>query len=541
MACALLGCGGPGEADLDAEREAPPLPRPLELPAAAAPGGAAPAEITLRFIERLPALDYVPGSERPAVEGWPAAGEPVTWRAHLRSWFPAEQTVAYVWQLDGAEVARGALTLAPGEAGTVDLVRPWSFERHEVAIVVDPDGALAEEEERNNRLAVDSDALAVGFYVEQTIYDHFRAHQRGLGMGATTFEDWAQRQIALYNELFRRAVYPETPGGVLERLRLDRITLVPDGALPLDPAAHTVGGTFDPASARPNLADRTVDLQWGFPARLVSAYGADEPRSIQNQLLYYSGFVQHELGHARGLIDVYGMALYDGLPGHSVDVAAATDALRVEQVVFNDARGVKMCRAETGLMAAEWTYLDRLSAIVWNRLRGQRARRGNYNEPEDIGWFLNALLPADNRVRIVDAAGAPVAGVELAIYQGTPSPVPPAAPYGRVIDGRADLTVVTDARGEAALGPNPFAASGPVVHTEAFSNAVVLVRASKDGEAWFCLTAAELIERAVPDGPAIAVRRLAAPRGRAPRGRSRRRARAGRGAARAASARRGRG
>lgn len=76
-------------------------------------------------------------------------------------------------------------------------------------------------------------------------------------------------QVESYNLLLARAVYPETPNGVLDRIRLDRVTVVADGALPLDPAGANVGGSFTPAQARPNLPDRSVDLQWGFPSDLL--------------------------------------------------------------------------------------------------------------------------------------------------------------------------------------------------------------------------------------------------------------------------------
>ena len=45
--------------------------------------------------------------------------------------------------------------------------------------------------------------------------------------------------------------------------------------------------------------------------------------------------------------------------------------------------------------------LDRYSAVVLNRMKGMRAREGNFNEPWDMGRFLNDL-PAANHVRFVN-------------------------------------------------------------------------------------------------------------------------------------------
>jgi hypothetical protein len=485
---------------------AAPLPRPLAVPGAdALPPDAAPAprpaELTVQYVQRLPAIDYVWGSANPRVDGWPAVGQRMTWRAHVRNWFPTARAVAYRWELDGREVARGTMTIPAGEVGTADYQLPWAFERHELAFVLDPENAVAEEEEHDNRVALATDALSVGFWVERSVYDWFRAHQHELPEAhADSFEDWAQRQVALYNELFARAVYPETPNGVRERLRLDRVTVVPDGALPLDPAARTVGGAFDPASARPDLADRTVDLQWGFPASTVTSLFADlRTRSINNQFYWYSGFVQHEMGHARGMIDVYGQTVYAGLPGHTV---ALSGLETLGTVSFPAGTAALLFRSEPGLMATDWTFLDRTSAVIWERMKGARARFGNYNSPEDLGWFLNDLLPDDVRLRFVNADGAPAAGVRVSVYQGTRPAGTMAVAYGREYDATPDVVATTDARGEASLGHNPFARAGPVVNDEGFSNATAIVRAERGRFAHvYFLTASDVVVRSAGGAP----------------------------------------
>jgi len=448
------------------------------------------AELTIQYVRRLPAIDFVWASANPRTEGWPTPGQPVTWQVSIKNWFPRSKAVTVQWLLDGNSVARTTVTIPGSAVGTADYQWPWTFTRHELTVVVDPDNAIAEEEEANNRLLVYTNALSVGFYVERGLYDYFRQYQFLIpGAYSTSFEDWAQRQITRYNGLFAAAVFPETPNGVVDRLRLDRITIVPDGALPLDRRAFDVGGTFAAKYARPNLADRTVDLQWGFPADDNAAYRRRE--AVDDNQFYYSGFVQHELGHARTMIDVYGMSVYDGLPGHTVDILEGTTRVAGsaympgDQITFNSFPGLKLFSSETGLMASTWTRMDRYSAIMWNRIAGQRARYGNYNEPEDIGDFLNDL-PANNRLTLVGVNGVPLAGARVRIYQGTERlMVPNEIVYGRRFDDVPDLELVADAAGEVELGRNPFATGGPIVHgklTSLFSNAVVIVRVESGGK-----------------------------------------------------------
>lgn len=396
-----------------------PLPQLLAAPApgpAGLPGAAPPAELTIQFVHRLPEIDSVWGSENAAVEGWPAPGQQITWRASVKNWFPGTQVVSWRWLLDGTEVASGATSIAGGAVGTVDHPWAWTFERH------------------------------------------------------------------------------------------------------LDPRAFQIGRDPEGAPAtRPNVADRTVDLQWGFPKTALSAFANFTDRAIFNPFYWYSGAVQHEMGHCRGMVDVYAFAVFDGFPGFEVDIREGgtripgTALLPGREEINNGFTGRRLSTAQTGPMSLDWTYLDRLSAIVWERMKGKRAKFGNYNESEDIGWFLNDLLPGETRVRILDDAGRPAPGVSLQVFQATPPPLDHwKLPHPRVYDGVPDLRATTGADGEASLGHNPWAASGPVIHTEDFSNATVIVRAGKGGSVkYFFLQVNEAIERAVPDrSAATAVRKL---------------------------------
>ena len=229
-----------------------------------------PADLTLRWIARRPRLDYLWASSDPGHEGWPSVGEEVTWRAQLKNWTGRSlQSVDYEWRLDGEVVVTGQVDVPPHGGASLDLTWAWENTRHTVEIAVDTAHRHTVRNGPCNRLLVHTDALAVGFYVERSVYDYFREHQHQLRVGHSSFEDWAQFQLQQLNDMFAAAIFTGVPEGVLDRVRLDRVTVVPDATLPLDPGAYSIGGSFDPAQARPNIADRTVDLQWGFPYYLL--------------------------------------------------------------------------------------------------------------------------------------------------------------------------------------------------------------------------------------------------------------------------------
>lgn len=402
-------------------------------------------DLTVTHISRLPAIDYV--------DGWPAEGRSIVWRAHVKNFSAHEVTSAWRWTRDGVIVAQGTQAFAANATTTVDLPSSWSFERHRLAF--DVDAVTGEESASNNRLEVFTDALAVGFWVEQSVYDFFRAHQRDLGVGSTCWENWAQRLVGFYNDMAAMAVWPETPEGVRDRWRIEKIVVVPDGALPLAPPLVPQRGR-DPTSGatQPDVRDRTVDLMWGFRTATVGSYGDTRTATLQNPF-YVAPLIIHELGHARYLTDVYGFDLLDQPPAF-VNVLGVTHATQFQ-----------------GLMNRDFTFIDRYSAAALNRIAGARATRGNYDEPDNIGAFLNDL-PAENRVTIRDAGGAPIANAAVEIFRSRTGLFDEwyATSYGDV----PDLTLRTDANGQLLVGRCPFSADGVVVNGWRGSNTVAIVR-----------------------------------------------------------------
>jgi hypothetical protein len=447
----------------------------------------APADLTLRYIERLPRLEYVVGSADPGTEGWPAPGSSVIWRGRLKNWSGRALAVDYAWSLDGARTASGSVDVPPRGEASVDFAWTWERRRRRLELMVDAANRATVPGGPRNRLAVDTDALGVALYVEQAIDDYFRRYQHELRIGNSSFEDWAQLQMQLWNMILEHAVFPETPQGVLDRVRIDAIHVVPDRALPLDSRAFTIGGSFDPTQARPNVADRSVDMQWGFPASLL-AFGVFPDRtSLQpNNQFYYSGYLQHELGHARYLVDVYAWDVYDRTAGSRVEIeeggarVAGSRYMPGASTIYNGTPGIQVHRTpHQGLMTSDWRSIDRYSAVALNLIAGRRALDGNYNEPGNLGAFLDDL-PSQNRLALRDRAGRALAGAQLRVFRAAPGDAS-AAPYSKVFDATPDLELRADGQGNVLLGRNPFSATGRIVLGDPFANGTVIVRVEHEG------------------------------------------------------------
>ncbi|MBI2214536.1 MAG: hypothetical protein HYU52_12895 [Acidobacteria bacterium] len=438
-------------------------------------------DLTVGWISRLPEVDYVWNSEHPDIEGWPAEDEVVTWRGHLRCWTDEDlDDVRYVWKLDGTVIAKGEVDLQQGQHAEVDISLPWSFQRRSLTLAVDVANAVAEESESNNELTVFTDALSVAYYVEQSLYDFFRANQYRLKIGSTSFENWAQRTIERYNDMAALAVYPETPDGVFDRWRLQKIVIVPDRALPLVPLPNfgEMGGEPN-AATHPNKDDRSVDLQWGFTAELARSFSDLETVSLANPF-YSSRALLHELGHARYLTDVYGWNL---LIEPKTTISLVEDGNLVAGSRYLPVvDGYLYKTEELGLMNAEYSYIDRYSAILLNRIAHRRAVRGNYNEPENIAEYLNDL-PEKNEVTIYERSGAPVRNAVVQIFR---SEGESDHWYALNFDASPDMNLTTDANGVVELGRCPFSADGKVVHTWRHSNVLTIVRVKpEEGDALY--------------------------------------------------------
>lgn len=396
----------------------------------------------------------------------------MTWIAHVRNGRAGARIgLPYRWRLDGEEIASGSADL-PGSSSTpIELPWRWTFDRQVLTFEIDGDG--------RNTLSIFTDAISVGFYVEQAVYDFMRENQPALGIDSFSFEDWAQRHISRYNEMAALAIHPETPEGVLDRWRLDEVVVVPDGALPLVPLPNEGQMDGQPnASTHPNTADRSVDLEWGFPATMVPFF-TDVATADESNPFFLSGSLIHELGHARYLVDVYGWNVWTGQSDGS-RIAIKEGGKLVAGSPFMPLSGsYAHFTFEQGLMNQDYSFIDRYSAIVLNFIAGHRAIEGNSNDPDNEGSWLNDL-PAENRLTILNSAGAPIPDASVRVYQATGVPGHFLTKY---YDDVPDLDLRTDENGQVLVGRCPFAADGRIVHQFGGSNVTAIVRVEKSGVA----------------------------------------------------------
>jgi len=464
--CALLlagaGCGKPDPIADDVTRQTSAL--------------ATTNDLTVSHIQRLPTLSWVWDSPNPKVEGWPTAGQSVTWRGFIKNFSSVSRNVAYKWFFDGTQVASSSVSVAANGTGAVDLARTWDFNRHTIKLVVDPANVIAEDEEQNNDLTVYSNAISAGFWVEQSVYDYFKAHQRELtGAKSTCWENWIQRQMARYNQEFQDARYgTDTPNGVLDRVRVDEIVIVQDGALPLN------GGA---ATNDPDFSDRTVDLMWGFPAGLLIPdaqgnllYGNTTDANDGNAF-YFEGSLLHELGHARYLIDNYGFNVHAVPNGTGRDKIAIVDGGR--NIVGTPLLPLVRCdmaykNRQLGLMDEDRTTIGVYSAMALNLIAGRRAVEGNYNAPNNIGIFMRDL-PTQNRITLLDDAnGAALAGASVQVYRSAGT----GDLYGKSYPSTPWRTFTANSSGQITLPQNPF---GDLPPDWMHAGSVALLRVAHNG------------------------------------------------------------
>ena len=405
----------------------------------------------------------------------PEAGDAVTFEAHVVNWGDEATPAAdYRWLIDGATVATGTLVdLQPNEQRVVSLPWTWQTGAHTVGFEIDPNDLIAEATENNNAVVDRTDAISIGYWVEQSVYDYFHEHQREIDEDANSWEDWAQRHIERWNEFSEDAIYELSPLGVLDRFRIDKVTVVPDGALPLS------GGI---PSNHPDLSDKTVDLMWGFPATLLSgSFYADTTNATNTNPFFYEGSLIHELGHARYLIDNYSFDVSNTAAFTSVLVTEGGQPLAGSDLMpflaFNE---VLYYNREGGIMTGP--YRDGWSpyeAAALNLIAGERASQGNANAPGNIGVFVNDL-PQSNRVQFITESGELAAGANVKIFRSEPAP----GFYNKVFNDTVDMEFTTDSSGEILLPRNPFYAD----QSETFAwpePPELLLRVEYDGKLWY--------------------------------------------------------
>lgn len=405
-------------------------------------------DLDVGFIERFPKHDY------DASKGWPASGDATTFQAAVIGWGADEvEHVEYAWSIDGKERKRGVIDRVPPAGGRVRVRLEWTWlpGRHTVTFTIDPEDKVKELTEKNNVVTDFTNALTVGFWVDRQVYDRVHEHLHRKTKEGNSFEDWAQRLIRRWNGIFEEARYPSCPEGVLDRVRLDKVVVVPTDALPLNGGIPT---------NNPDTRDKTVDLMWGFPTRDLRN-GAWDPE--RDDWWIEDLGVLHELGHARYLVDAYGFDV------HAKQILIRDDQGRLitdgDKYMSGD---IPHWRKYSGQMGGDYGRLSEYDALCWNWKAGRRAKGSPCNAPPDIGSFLQ-LMPERNEFRFVDGEGKPFSNASLDVYQAAGNGKDW---YGKVFDDTPDIKTTLDKDGVAVFGKELF--GGRIVHTFGHSNGVVI-------------------------------------------------------------------
>jgi hypothetical protein len=272
------------------------------------------------------------------------------------------------------------------------------------------------------------------------------------------FEDWLQYHVRLLNWLFARSIYPTSPSGIHLRVRIDRIEIADD--YPVNTAERNSW-----LSDRGLLRDSYAGVLW-LDEELMSSRAA-RSASLVNWLLLHR------------------MAKLLGLTSQAVFDLDVSDCLLRDSTGFYVQRGYRVPDRSVMMIEAGPFLFSEIEAHYLNRaVKHGFARSGAYLHD----------LPRTCGLAVIDAAGRPLADVEVEViqrsmeseYAGAIGPQP--IYLGRTdAQGRFPLIArdapVVDLGGGYASGPNPW---GPLSEDGANGLFLVRLRKNRAEEFHFC-------------------------------------------------------
>ena len=446
-------------------------------------------DIDVTYIERTPRIDFDGPNG-----GLPKVGSPVKWIGHVWNWSAIPVRFTYEWRVDGKSVLKGLSTAPVGGESSVAYPEMWVAKRRNLTLKVQPTVRMMEAVQANNELTIQTDAVTVGFWVERSLWDFMHEHQVQLPTkDANSFADWGQRMMRQWNRMFVEAVYKDYPQGVTERVHLDKITIVPDFALPLS------GGI---PSNNPDNRDKTVDMVWGMegsdinpgivvkkddwwsPEKAIAALtnGDIEKRKIDPPFWCGLGYI-HEMNHARYLVDSYGFNVHTdtGKDPTKWSIKVKADGQYVLGRYMPLKGDMMWSEKHVGHMGGDYWKFSAFETMCWNRVQGKRARGGNCNSPDTIGEFLNDI-PKKVVLQFLDASGKPLNGAEVWVYRahGTGN-----GWYTKVYEDDPAIRTNADDEGKVTFDRSLWSATGKIEHTFGISQSVALLRVTYQGRHYF--------------------------------------------------------
>ena len=365
---------------------------------------------------------------------WPDQGETATFIAHIINKGTIDSgQYSFEWRIDDQIVTTGSDSSIPpqGEA-TQQIEWEWKAGRHYVVFEIDPQNLILETAEKNNKIEDFTDALTIGFWVEETVYSDFNNLENGAG--TYSWEDWAQRIIQKMNWMFEQSAYPLAPNGIVTRVRLDNITIAPDGTL------------FNQTDHAPY--DTSYDGRWGFP---IEVYG-NGCQCCPTDICYdVPWWVIHELGHYLfGRVDIYGLDIQGGdvevLDEEGIPIAGTPLLPYIAyDVVHYASRIYDVMHSHIYSIFSDYHAYS--LNIDWPP--GQRTHPGWW------GYIYN--IPSETIVRVLDNNDQPIPNVEVSVYQAVDGDGT-SGPYSQNFDNTPDIVGVSDSQGLFSLGSSPFGA-----------------------------------------------------------------------------------
>ncbi|MFH0770314.1 MAG: CARDB domain-containing protein [Candidatus Peregrinibacteria bacterium] len=424
---------------------------------------ASPYDLDVTYIERTPRYESIwYGSLVDRLK--PAIGEEVTLVAHIinrgRLGTPPSD---YEWRLDGEVVSTGGIpALDPGQEFTASIPWAWAYADTVVSFFADAENRLQEKSEKNNLRVDKVNARIVSFHVEQSVYDlhntqeYVALNDAGLGeFEGNSFEDLAQRWVDLWNKSLATAVYPGNPHGILERIRLDKVVVHPDGWYETINPNHAVVKHDFTVQWQLDFAPSTAPyLTPDVPATIAYTPPAEQILKAPNKVPYTLGYsiipglnieVDHDISHMLlGTSDLY-------------------NAPQAQNIKVSDDAGNRLFLPED--------YPQLRSRVAWSKFAddivGTRNvatwgefnagsinyRRLAYPEKLDLQSGEANVTPKTNFLRLSDRLGNAIPNAEVKVYTTHMGGAPE---QNMVMDDTPDLVGTTDAAGRIFI-PQPIA------------------------------------------------------------------------------------
>lgn len=349
-------------------------------------------DLTVAYIERLPhatswqgsvAIDNgVPSvSKAAAADAHPKDGQSITFRVHiLNAGNKASAAVDCNAAIDGQSLGSPAKIppIEPGQAHVAEFTWKWRDDADKLEIDIDPRKRQAEWLRWNNHFSDPVRGLAVDVVVPRDVYEAFQNTPNLVD--SFCFEDYAQYHLHCFNGLLAASVYPTSPDGVVERVRLDRVIIADD----VDSAATRKGPVNDHGVAT-------------YDALLVMGRGdakSGEGESVDPLRVNWAALKQ--LGGQLGLVDA---SVFETRPSE----CGVYDKFGRPAIVRHVPMDANSLMRRPGPF-----HLSEVDAAYLNHVAGM---------PRGLHGTYLYQLPENVVIEVAGANGAPVPNVAIDVFQ----------------------------------------------------------------------------------------------------------------------------